>query len=142
MDQTQHIPSNRKCWPWMSKCDLDPGGKGLVVVQDTSPYYNKYLCQVILNSFDNEGVTEGRTDRRSLFLYPPFFFEKVGTQRGILLSKCLIELPPPVYRLGSWWWTSVQSFKAVCQWTLKIFEVLQKLLTQVVTSTRKLGWLQ
>jgi hypothetical protein len=24
--RTRHTPSNRKCWPWMSKCDLVPGG--------------------------------------------------------------------------------------------------------------------
>jgi hypothetical protein len=52
MDRTQHIPSNRQCWPWISKCNLHPGGRGLVVAHDTSSYYNKYLCQVISNSFD------------------------------------------------------------------------------------------
>jgi hypothetical protein len=52
MDRLRHIPSNRLCWPWMSKCDLVPGGRGLVVAHDTSSYYNKHLCQIISNSFD------------------------------------------------------------------------------------------
>jgi hypothetical protein len=52
MDRTRHIPSNRQCWPWMSKCDLVLGGRGLVVAHDTSSYYNKHLCQVISDSFD------------------------------------------------------------------------------------------
>jgi hypothetical protein len=43
MDRTRHIPSNRKCWPWISKNDIDPGGKDLVVAHDASPYCNKYL---------------------------------------------------------------------------------------------------
>jgi hypothetical protein len=47
-------------------------------------------------------------------------------KRGIIQSKCLIELPHPVYRFREWWWTSVQSFKVICQWTLKIFDVLKK----------------
>jgi hypothetical protein len=36
----------------MSKCDLDPGGRGLVDAHDTSFYYNKHFCQVILDSFE------------------------------------------------------------------------------------------
>jgi hypothetical protein len=85
MDRTRHIPSNRQCWPWMSKCDLDAGSRGLVVAYDTSSYYTQHLCQVISNSFHkcqsygptgHESVTDGQTDGRSLFLYPPFFFEK------------------------------------------------------------------
>jgi hypothetical protein len=60
----------------MSKCDLDLGGKGLVVAHDTSSYYNKHLCQVILDSFnkifndkvidrtryETDGWTDGQTD--------------------------------------------------------------------------------
>jgi hypothetical protein len=71
MDRTQHIPSNRQCWPWMSKCDLDPGGRGLVVGHDTLSYYNKHLCQVISNSFDKwqsygHGQTDGHTHKMVL----------------------------------------------------------------------------
>jgi hypothetical protein len=40
-----------------------------------------------------------------------YFIVNLGWKRGIILSKCLIELLPPVYRLGSWWLTSLQSFK-------------------------------
>jgi hypothetical protein len=87
MVQTRHIPSNRQCWPWMSKFDLDRGGRGLVGVHDTSSHDNKHLCQVIadpLNKWQSYGPdtkvwqTDGRTDGWSLFLYPPFFFEKAG----------------------------------------------------------------
>jgi hypothetical protein len=84
MDQTQHIPSNRQCWPWMSKCDLDPGGRGLVVVHDTSSYYNKHLCEVISNSFEKWPSYGPDT---SLFLYPPFFFEKAGTIKLKISNK-------------------------------------------------------
>jgi hypothetical protein len=72
----------------MSKCDLDPGGRGLVVVHDTSSYYNKHLCKLFQIPSINDKVmdrtrkcdrqTDGRKDGRSLFLYPPFFFEKAG----------------------------------------------------------------
>jgi hypothetical protein len=95
MDLTRHIPSNRQCWPWMSKCDLDLGGRGLVVTHDTSSY-NKHLCQVISDSSDkwqSNGPdtevwqTDGQTDGRSLFLYPPFFFEKAGDNKKLLWSS-------------------------------------------------------
>jgi hypothetical protein len=76
MDRTRHRPSNRQCWPWMSKCNLDPGGKSLVVAHDTSSYYNKHLCQVISDSFDKWQSygpdtkvwrTDGRTDGHTKF---------------------------------------------------------------------------
>jgi hypothetical protein len=90
MDRTRHIPSNRQCSLWMSKCDLDLGGKGLVVAHDTSSYYNKHLCQVISDSFDkwqSYGLdtkvwrTDGQTD---IWTEPitisPFFLRKGGGQ--------------------------------------------------------------
>jgi hypothetical protein len=83
IDRTRHIPSNRQCWPWMSKCHLDPGGRGLVVAHDTSSYYNKHLCQVISDSF-NKWQSYGpdtkvwQTDGRSLFLYPLFSSKRRG----------------------------------------------------------------
>jgi hypothetical protein len=58
MDRTWHMPSNRQCWPWMSKCDLDPGGTGLVVAHDTLSYYNKHLCQVIQILLINDKVMD------------------------------------------------------------------------------------
>jgi hypothetical protein len=80
MDQTRLIPSNRQCWPWMSKCDLDLGGRGLVVAHDTSSYYNKHLCQVISDSFDKwqsygPDTKVWRTDRRTFqhFLFRGYF---------------------------------------------------------------------
>jgi hypothetical protein len=86
IDQTRHTPSNRQSWPWMSKCHLDPGGNGLVVVHDTSTYYNKYLCQVISNSFDkwplwtgHKSVTTGRTSNQ------------IETKDHLLFFFCLIE---------------------------------------------------
>jgi hypothetical protein len=33
------------------------------------------------------------------------------SRKGIILSKCLVQLPLSVYRLGSWWQTSVPNFK-------------------------------
>jgi hypothetical protein len=93
IDRTRHIPSNRQCWPSMSKCNLDPWGRGLVDAHDTSSYYNKHLCQVISNSFNKwqsygpdgqmDGRTDGQMDERSLFLYPPFFFEKAGDNNDL-----------------------------------------------------------
>jgi hypothetical protein len=70
MDRTRHIPSNSQFWPWRSKCNLDPGGRGLVVVNDIFSYYNKHLCQVISNFF-NKWQSYGpdtkvwRTDRQT-----------------------------------------------------------------------------
>jgi hypothetical protein len=90
MGWTQHIPSNRHYWPWMSKCDLDPGGRGLVVAHDTLSYYNKHLCQVISDSLDKWQINgpdtkawrrdermDGKTD------YIPFFLRKGGGQSAI-----------------------------------------------------------
>jgi hypothetical protein len=77
MDRKRHIPSNRRCWPWMSKCDLDPEGRGLVVAHDTSSCYNKHLYLVISNSFHKWQSyapdtkvwrTDGQTDGRSNIL--------------------------------------------------------------------------
>jgi hypothetical protein len=117
MDRTQHIPSNRKCWPWMSKCDLDPGGKGLVVAYDTSSYYNKYLCQVISNSFDKcygpetemwwtdgqkDGQTDWLTDRQTEPIsISPIFLRKGGGQFYILHSR-LMSNNAEIYILHSW----------------------------------------
>jgi hypothetical protein len=98
MDRTQHKPSNRQCWPWMSKCDLDPAGRGLVVAHDTSSYHNKHLCQVISDSFNKwqsygpdtkvwrtDRRTYGRTDRRTeLMSISPFLLQKGGGQQ----KKC------------------------------------------------------
>jgi hypothetical protein len=95
MDRTRHIPSNRQCWHWMSKCDLDIEGRGLVVAQDTSSYYNKHLCQVISDSFDKWQSygpdtkvwrTDRRTDRRmdrrmEPISISPFFLRKGGGQQ-------------------------------------------------------------
>jgi hypothetical protein len=93
--RTRHIPSNRQCWPWMSKCELDPGGKGLVVAHDTLSYYYKHLCQVISNSFykwqsygpDTEVERKDeRTDGRSdgaFFYFPHFFLRKGGGQKAV-----------------------------------------------------------
>jgi hypothetical protein len=88
MDRTRHIPSNRQCWPWMSKCDLDSGGRGLVVSHDTSSYDNKHLCQVISDSFNNDKVMDRtrkcyrRTDRRiEPISISPFFIRKGGGQK-------------------------------------------------------------
>jgi hypothetical protein len=36
-----------------------------------------------------DGLTDGQTDRRSLFLYPPFFFEKAGNKKGYNSVKML-----------------------------------------------------
>jgi hypothetical protein len=52
MGRTRHIPSKRQCWPLITKCDLDLEDRDPVVLHDTSSYYIKHLCQVILNSFD------------------------------------------------------------------------------------------
>jgi hypothetical protein len=96
IDRTQHIQSNRQCWPWMSKFDLDPGGKGVVDADDTSSYYNKYLCQVMSDSFDNwqsygpdtkvwrtDRRMDRRTDRRTEPIsISPFFSSK---RRGIII---------------------------------------------------------
>jgi hypothetical protein len=88
INRTWHIPSNRQCWPWMSKCNLDPWGRGLVVAHDTSSYYNKHLCKVISNSFDkwqsygpDKKVwrMDRQTDEWSLFLYPLFSSKRRGT---------------------------------------------------------------
>jgi hypothetical protein len=77
----------------MSKCDLDPGGRGLVVWHDTSSYYNKHLCQVISNSFDKWQSygpsakvwrTDGWTDGQSPFPYPPFSSKRLGTIKVLL----------------------------------------------------------
>jgi hypothetical protein len=96
IDRTRHIPSNRQFWPWMSKCDLDPGGRGLVVAHDTSYYYNKHLCQVISNSFHKwqsygpdtkvwrtDRRTDGRTD--GAYFYIPLFSSK---RRGTIKKIC------------------------------------------------------
>jgi hypothetical protein len=90
MDRTRHIPSNRQCWPWMSKCDLESGGRGLVVVHDTSCHYSKYLCQVISDSFDKwqsngPDTKVWRTDRQMFgrtgpISISPFFLRKGGGQ--------------------------------------------------------------
>jgi hypothetical protein len=90
MDRTRHKPSNRQCWPWMSKCDLDPGGRGLVVAHDTSSNYNKHLCQVNLFQIPliNEKVidtkvwrTDGQTDLA--YFYIPLFSSK---RRGTIIK--------------------------------------------------------
>jgi hypothetical protein len=91
MDRTRHIPSNRQCWPWMPKCDLDPGGRGLVVAQDTSSYYNRHFCQVISDTFNKlqsygPDTKVWRTDGQSLFLYFPFFFRTAGDNLATRLS--------------------------------------------------------
>jgi hypothetical protein len=86
MDWTRHIPSNRQCWPWMSKCDLDLGVRGLVFAHYTSSYYNKHLCQVISDSFDKwqsygPDTKVWRTDRRTEpITISPFFLRKGGGQ--------------------------------------------------------------
>jgi hypothetical protein len=50
IDRTRHIPSNRQCWPWMSKCNLDLGGRWPVVAHDTSSHYCEQLWQVFTKS--------------------------------------------------------------------------------------------
>jgi hypothetical protein len=50
-------------------------------------------------------------------------------KRGIILSKFLIQLPPPVYRLGAWWWTSVQIFLATMSMNYKYIRGVTKILT-------------
>jgi hypothetical protein len=91
MDRTRHIPSNRQCWPWMSKFNLDPGGRGLVFAHDTSSYYNKHLCQVISDSFNKWQSygpdtkvwrTDGQTD--GAYYYIPLFSSK---RRGTIISR-------------------------------------------------------
>jgi hypothetical protein len=96
MDRTWHIPSNRQCWHWMSKCYLDPGGMGLVVVHETSSYYNKHFCQVISDSFDkwqSYGTamkvwwTGRRMDRwtdRAYFYIPLFSSKRQGTVKHFI----------------------------------------------------------
>jgi hypothetical protein len=88
MDRTRHIPSNRQCWPWMSKCYLDFGVRSLVVAHDIFSYYNKHLWQVISDSYDKwqsygpdtkVGRTDGLTKGRSLSLYPLFSKKRRGT---------------------------------------------------------------
>jgi hypothetical protein len=82
MDRTRHIPWNRQYWPWMSKCDLDPGGRGLVVAHDTWSYHNKICAKLFQIPLINDKVMDrtqkcdGRTDGRILFLYPPVFLRK------------------------------------------------------------------
>jgi hypothetical protein len=83
MDRTRHVPSNRQCWPWMSKCDIDPGGTGLVVAHDTLSYSNKHLCQVISDSFDKwqsyrPDTKVWRTDGQAdgAYFYIPLFSSK------------------------------------------------------------------
>jgi hypothetical protein len=88
MDRTRHIPLNRQCWPWMSKCDLDLWVRGLLVAHDTSSYYNKHLCQVISYSFDKlqsygPETKVWRTDRRTEpITISPFFLRKGRGQKN------------------------------------------------------------
>jgi hypothetical protein len=67
----------------MTKCDLDLGGRGLVVAHDTSSYYNKHLCQVISDSFNDKVMDRTRKcDRRTdgqtvgAYYYIPLFSSK------------------------------------------------------------------
>jgi hypothetical protein len=99
LDRTRHIPSNRQCWPWMSKCDLDHGGRGLGVVHDTSFYYNKDVCQVISDSFGKwksygpgtkVGRTDGRTDNAKTI--SPSRFHRRGITRLYLCVKSSMNL--------------------------------------------------
>jgi hypothetical protein len=93
LDRTWHISSNRQSWPWMSKCYLDLGVRGLIVGHDTSSYYNKHLCQVISDSFDKwqsygPDMKVWRTDR--VLHYVPLFSSK---RRGtITVGDCQIIL--------------------------------------------------
>jgi hypothetical protein len=99
--RTRHIPSNRQCWPWMSRYDLDPGCRGLVVAHGTSSYYNKHLCQVISNTFDKwqsygpdtkvwqaDGQKDGRTDVPTIGVHVLFLWSLCG-----IFPHTLVKLP-------------------------------------------------
>jgi hypothetical protein len=86
-DKTRHIPSNKQCWPQMSKCDLHPEGRGLVVAHDISSCYNKHLFQVISDSFgkwQSYGLdtkvwrTDGRMDVLTKWYLCDFSFDLFG----------------------------------------------------------------
>jgi hypothetical protein len=84
MERTRHIPSNRQCWHWMSKCDLDPGSRGLIVAHGTSSYYNKHLWQILLINdkvMDRTRKCDGRTDGRTepILISPLFSSKRRGT---------------------------------------------------------------
>jgi hypothetical protein len=107
VDRTRHIPSNRQCWPWMSKCNLDLGGVWLLRMTHRLIITNicAKLFQIPLindkvmdrtrkcdgrrdgwTDGRTDGRTDGWTDERSLFLYPPFFFEKAGDKKPVKLT--------------------------------------------------------